>query len=451
MLKIAKKTVLMGFFLPLLILHPLPSFASLNTTMRPSLAPILKNVIESVVNIRATGSYPPAIYLKRGKKSSAPIARKFASAGSGIIVDAKKGYIITNAHVIKGASSVIVTLNDGRHYKAKPVGVDAPSDIAVIQIHLPHLVALKISNSNTLKVGDYVIAIGNPFGLGQSVSSGIISALKRTNLNIEGYENFIQTDAPINMGSSGGALVNLSGELVGMNTAIVSPGGGNVGIGFAIPSNMVKNVMKQLIQYGKVERGILGINVQTLSPEIADALNLSGQHGAIVTQIDKDSSANDTRLQIGDVILQVNNDSIQTASSVINTVGFLRIGSTATFQVLRKGRKFGVSMKISSRKEVNKRMKKRDPYFNGVVLANIEQSNSIQGFVKGVLMMGATPNSNAWNLGMRPGDIIISINKRPTHSIAALRKITRHTKKPIVLNVLRAHSAAFIVLTPALI
>jgi S1-C subfamily serine protease len=261
--------------------------ASVDGQPLPTLAPMLEQATLAVVNI-ATES---RVALRRNPLLDDPFfrhffnipdqprARKAQSVGSGVVVDARRGYVITNHHVIDGAEKITVTLSNGRQLAAKVIGSDSESDVAVIQIPGDKLTALPLADSQRLRVGDFVVAIGNPFGLGQTVTSGIVSALGRTGLGIQGYEDFIQTDASINPGNSGGALVNLRGELVGVNTAIIAPGGGNVGIGFAIPSNMVSRLMNQIIAHGSVRRGQLGVSVQDLTPELAQAFNIPGQSG----------------------------------------------------------------------------------------------------------------------------------------------------------------------------
>ncbi len=313
-------------------------------TRLPSLADMLEKVTPAVVNIHAEGRqviYDPA--------TSDPITRHFygdrirekrtRGTGSGIIVDARQGYILTNSHVIADADRIKVTLNDNREFIAELIGSDPRADIAVLKISSPNLTALKISNSDKLRVGDFVVAIGNPYGLGQSVSSGIISALGRNNLGIEDYENFIQTDAPINPGNSGGALINLNGELIGINTAILGgKGGGNVGIGFAIPSNMATNLMDQIINYGQVQRGHLGVEVQDLTQRLATALNAPVNQGAVISRIVRNSSADKAGLQEGDIITHVNGAVIKNGGDVRSRIGSLRVAARVDLRVIRNSK-----------------------------------------------------------------------------------------------------------------
>ncbi len=315
----------------------------------PSLADMLEEVTPAVVSIHAEGRqviYDPA--------TSDPIARHFfgntvkerktKGAGSGIIVDARQGYILTNAHVIAGADKITITLSDNRAFSAELIGTDPKADIAVLKIPANNLTSLPFSDSDKHRVGDFVVAIGNPYGLGQSVSSGIISALGRNNLGIEDYENFIQTDAPINPGNSGGALINLKGELVGINTAILGGNsGGNVGIGFAIPSNMAINIMDQLINYGQVQRGALGIAVTNLTPHLAKRLNAPTNKGAVITQVVPSSHAEKAGLKVNDIITHVNKFSIRNRGDVRNKIGNLRVGTRVDLSFIRDGKTQKVS------------------------------------------------------------------------------------------------------------
>jgi serine protease DegQ len=285
----------------------------------PSLAPLLKTVTPSVVNIAVMG-----------KKSDQPEV-----AGSGVIVDAKAGYVLTNHHVIEHADRIVVTLKDNRKFDATLVGSDPDTDIAVLKITAENLTALPLGNADRLEVGDYVLAIGNPFGLGQAVTSGIVSALGRTGLGLESYENFIQTDASINPGNSGGALINLRGELIGINTAIFTPGGGNVGVGFAVPINMAESVMKQLVASGEVHRGRLGVQVKDLTPELAQSMGVGAQQGAIVDFVDVLSPAQRAGLAPGDIILSVDGDPVHSAADLRNRVGLTQVGHKIQLTLLR--------------------------------------------------------------------------------------------------------------------
>lgn len=321
----------------------------------PSLADMLEKAMPAVVNIHAEGHqvvYDPATSHPALRQLLGDEVRKKATrgTGSGIIIDSRQGYIITNAHVISGATNITVSLNDNRTFPAKLIGSDHQADIAVIQIPAEKLTSLKISDSDKLRVGDFVVAIGNPYGIGQSVSSGIISALGRNNLNIEKYENFIQTDAPINPGNSGGALINLKGELIGINTAILGgKSGGNIGIGFAIPSNMATNLMDQLINYGEVQRGHIGIRVEKLTPRLVKILSSPVTQGAVIARVVIDSPADRAGLQEGDIIVKINNASIKNDGDVYTRIGSLRVAARVNIQIIRNGKYIDITAVVGQK------------------------------------------------------------------------------------------------------
>ncbi len=317
---------------------------------------MIERVTPAVVNIVTEGR----IRVRRNPLLDDPFFKRFfdlpdnwpkeqrtQNLGSGVVVDPDKGFIVTNHHVVDRADSINVTLRDGRHFHAKIIGSDPETDIAVIQVSATHLEALPSADSDKLRVGDFVVAIGNPYGLGQTVTSGIVSALGRSGLGLEGYENFIQTDASINPGNSGGALVNLRGELVGINTAILAPTGGNVGIGFAIPINTVNYLMDQLIKHGSVKRGRLGVTVQDLTPELAKASRAPRSQGAVIATILPDSAAERARLQVGDIILAVDGKQIRNASSLRSTIGLIPIGQRITLEIVRNGKPLTIPVQIS--------------------------------------------------------------------------------------------------------
>ncbi len=426
------------------------SFAGIAAS--PSLAPMLQKILPSVVNIRAQIKITDLNTLNRIQKQqqadqNAPVPDKYLSVGSGVIVNAEKGYILTNAHVVEDAERVVVTLSDGHHYTAKTIGLDKPSDIALLQIQAKNLSAITLADSANLKVGDIVAAIGNPFGLSQSVTSGIISALGRSTLGIENYENFIQIDASINPGNSGGALVNTDGQLIGINTAILAPDRGSIGIGFAIPSNMAKSVMQQLIEYGNVRRGTLGIGAQDISPDLATAFNLSASKGAVVTQVLPNSPAEKAGLQIGDIITSVNNADIKNANDVVNEVGFIRVDSNANISVLRNNKKVNLTATLTDPKKREEANAALDPFLYGVSLKDFTLLSPIHGNIKGVLVVTVQEDTNAWQSDLRPGDVITTANQQKITSIDELKKMAASAKDTLLLNVLRGPGAIFLVIS----
>jgi serine protease Do/serine protease DegQ len=329
-------------------------------TPLPTLAPMIRKVSPAVVNVatrgtvRDSGGQSPLLQdpffrrffeMPRGR---APREHLFRSAGSGVIFDARQGYIVTNAHVIQNANEITVTLQDGRDLKAEVVGSDQPSDVAVLRVSAAGLAQMPLGDSSHLEVGDFVVAIGNPFGLQHTVTSGIVSGLSRTGINPDGYEDFIQTDASINPGNSGGALVNLRGELIGINTEIISSNGANIGIGFAIPVNMARTVMDQLIKYGAVKRGQLGVSMYTVTPDIAHSLGLADAVGALVSQVVEGSPADKAGLRVGDVITSVNGQPVKSNSELRNAIGLLRVGDRMDIGLVRDGKPMRVTAVIAA-------------------------------------------------------------------------------------------------------
>src|ERR1700678_3185934 len=335
-----------------------------DATPIPTLAPIVKSVSPAVMNTSTRGTIKeqpgrnPLLddpFFRRffdAPQDSKPRERQFQSAGSGVIVDAKNGYIITNYHVVENASEITITLLDNRTFSAKVIGSDEGADVAVLQAKQPNLVAMAFGDSTRLEVGDYVVAIGNPFGLQHTVTAGIVSALGRTGINPDGYEDFIQTDASINPGNSGGALVNLRGELVGINSAILSRSGGNIGIGFAIPVNMVKDVMDQLIKYGQVKRGVLGVVLYNVTPDIAKEFGVGESSGALVAGVAPGSAAERACVKVGDIIISINGVAMKSARELRNAIGMLRIGDKVEIGLLRDGKPRKVTALIAERGEV---------------------------------------------------------------------------------------------------
>lgn len=450
------RTTLTYIFLPLSLLLASHCFAA--RIADDSLAPMLQTVLPAIVNIKAQVKITDINTLREMQKQHGASKDDdsgeqpspdgtYMSVASGVIIDAKNGFIITNAHPINDAQTVVVTLGDGRHYNAKIMGVDKPTDIAVLQITAKNLTAVTIADSNLLKVGDFVAAIGNPFGLSQSVTSGIVSALGRTNLGIENYESFIQTDTPINPGNSGGALINMQGQLVGINTAIYSPSRGSIGIGFAIPSNMAKSIMQQLLTFGDVKRGLLGIGAQDVTPELAGAFNLTGvSKGAAVTQVWPNSPAQLAGIQVGDIVTNVNGSEIKSASDVVNTVGFLRVDSKLNINVLRNNKKMSLSANLSDPKKLKDNIANNDPFLHGVGLKEFSVLSPIHGNVEGVAVLSVDEDSNAWHADLRAGDIITSANQQKVKNITELKAATTKSDKIMLVNVLRGPSAVFLVI-----
>ncbi len=421
----------------------------------PSLAPMLKRVTPAVVNIATTGTVrvqgnpllEDPFFRHFFDLPSQPMQRKTQSLGSGVIVDAKKGYILTNNHVIDKADEIKVTLLNGETYKAKLIGTDPDSDVAVIQIKAKNLTAIPMANSDRHQVGDFVVAIGNPFGLGQTVTSGIISAIERSGLGIEGYENFIQTDASINPGNSGGALVNLNGELIGINTAIFSRSGGNIGIGFAIPVNMAQDIMQQLIKYGKVKRGRLGAQAQDLTPELAQAFNIPFRRGAVVSHVDKDSPADKAGLKPGDIVTEINGKKVRKANMQRNTLGLRRVGQRIEMKVVRDRKTLTLVARVAEPSADSAQIKgeKLHRHLAGTVLQNIQPGSPLYGKIEGVIISAVEPGSPAARTGLRRGDIITSANRKPIKDIATLQAAISGSQS-LLINIRRGNGSLFLFL-----
>ena len=423
----------------------------------PSLAPMLEDVTPTVVNI-----YTISKAEEKTQQIDDPFLRKFfnipgqqksrkknrAGLGSGVIINSKKGYIITNNHVIAKAKDIKVKLQDGREFKATLVGSDPASDVAVIKISPDKLHAIKFSDSDKLRVGDFVVAIGNPFGIGQTVTSGIVSALGRSGLGIEAYENFIQTDASINPGNSGGALVNLKGELIGINTAIIGSrgGSGSVGIGLAIPVNMALDITKQLIEYGKVRRGYLGVSAQDLTNDLSKAFGIKANRGAIITQVLKDSPADLAGMSIGDVVIKINNENVQNASAMRNKIGLLQLNSIITMEINRKGKIITTKVKITEPKISKNDGIKINSRLQGIVFSRILEKMPEYGKITGIKIIKMRKDSVAFAAGIRPNDVILSINNIPVQEIQDLEIVAGKNDSEIVVHVQRKNRTAFILL-----
>ena len=412
----------------------------------PSLSPMLKRVTPGVVNISTKTQIQQAehplmrdpVFRHFFGVPNMPRQRESSSLGSGVIVDARRGYVLTNNHVVDKADEITVTLTDGRKLSAKLVGADRESDVAVIKVNADRLTEVPIANSDRVQVGDFVVAVGNPFGLGQTVTSGIVSALGRSGLGIEGYEDFIQTDASINPGNSGGALVDLSGQLVGINTAILAPNGGNVGIGFAIPVNMAMSIMNMLVEHGEVKRGLVGVTVQDLTHELAQAFKINQTQGAVITGVQPGSPAEDADLEPGDVVLAINGRRVKNSADVRNIIGLSQIGDEVAVEVVHKGSTVTREAKIAKPKFVNADGQTVHPKLAGVLLKDFPGGD-------GVLIEKMSTSSYAYQAGLAPGDIIVGANRRQAGTIAELRRALKGGNQ-LLLNVQRDDQGFVVVL-----
>jgi Do/DeqQ family serine protease len=427
----------------------LPITPAVDTPM-PSLAPMVKRISPSVVNIATRGTIKenpgqrnPLLddpFFRRffdAPPDSKPRERQFQSAGSGVIVDAKNGYIITNHHVVENASEITITLLDNRSFAAKVIGSDEGADIAVLQAKQPNLVAMALGDSARLEVGDFVVAVGNPFRLQNTVTAGIVSALGRSGINPEGYEDFIQTDASINPGNSGGALVNLKGELVGINSAILSGSGGNIGIGFAIPVNMVKGVMDQLIKYGQVKRGILGVSLLPVTPDIAKEYGLADSNGALVAGVAPGSSAEHAGIKTGDIITSINGVPMKGSGELRNAIGMLRVGDKADIGVLRDGKPRQFTALIAERSDAESASAADiNPALEGAELVDAPDAG-------GVLVRAVQNDSPAAQAGIKPNDVIVGVGRTPVSNTKSFRQAAKGANV-LVLNVRRG-SAVFLI------
>jgi len=416
----------------------------------PSLAPMLEKVTPAVVSIAVEGTqvskqripeqfrffFGPDFPVEQMQE------RPFRGLGSGVIIDADKGYIVTNYHVINNAEKIRVQLHDGREYDAELVGGDKMSDIALLKLEeAKNLTQIKMADSDQLRVGDFAVAVGNPFGLGQTVTSGIVSALGRSGLNIENFENFIQTDAAINSGNSGGALVNLNGELIGINTAILGPNGGNVGIGFSIPSNMMKNLTSQILEFGEVKRGMLGVQGGEVNSELAEALGYNSTKGAFVSQVVPDSAAEKAGLEAGDIIVSVNDKKIETFSELRAKVATLGAGKTVKLGIIRDGKEKTYDVTLGEASNSKTKADKLHKGLEGAELSNTTPSDPI----KGVKVTSVAKDSPAASYQLEKGDIIIGVNRQRVKNIGDLRAIMETNPSILALNIQRGDRTIYLV------
>lgn len=402
----------------------------------PSLAPMLKQVLPGVVNISVKGKKDVKGFALPDEfrfmfpdmgdmfgDNRAPRQQEFRALGSGVIIDAKKALVVTNNHVIDSADEIKVQLSDSREFEAELVGKDEHTDLALLRLKdAEGLTQIEMADSDSLEVGDFAIAIGNPYGLGQTVTSGIVSALGRTGLNIENIENFIQTDAAINSGNSGGALVNLNGQLIGINTAIMAPSGGNIGIGFAIPVNMVKTITSQLLEFGQVKRGLLGVSGTELNEDLAQSFGYEHNSGAFINEVMKDSGAYKAGIKSGDIITAINGKKIKSFAQLRAQIGTLREGEEVTVTVFRDGKYKDFTVKIGKNTDQQSisadNTKEISPAFEGATFENAKDG--------GVEITDIKKGSMAARFGLRVGDVITGVNREEVKNLSDLKK---HLKK----------------------
>ena len=447
-----KTFVSASLLIALLVAAPAPARADIPPG-QTTLAPMLKQVMPAVVNISITSKVEmqnpllqDPFFRRFFDIPDQPVEREAQAIGSGVIVDAAKGYVLTNHHVIEQADSIKVRLTDDRVFEAKLIGSDPDTDLAVLQIKADRIKALPLGDSDKMEVGDFVVAIGNPFGIGQTVTSGIVSALGRSGLG-RGYEDFIQTDASINPGNSGGALVNLKGELIGINSQIISRTGTNVGIGFAIPSNMTRFVLGEILAHGSVQRGRIGIQGgQEMTPELAKAFGLSTMRGALIAAVVPGSPADKAGLKPEDIILEANGRELRDFAHLRNLVGMMRVGDRIEFKVWRDGKTRIVPVTVGKDSEQAAAGGKLHPRLAGAIFAPADESNSAEdGNRGGIVVQNIAPRSPAARLGLRPGDVIMGVNRKRVETMAQFEKFAGQDQKELLLHVRRGNNAFFIV------
>ncbi|MGU3429591.1 serine endoprotease DegQ [Enterobacter hormaechei] len=415
----------------------------------PSLAPMLEKVLPAVVSVQVEGTarqsqrIPEELKKYFGEDAPDQQAQPFEGLGSGVIIDAAKGYILTNNHVISQADKISVQLNDGREFDAKLIGGDDQSDIALLQVQNPsNLTQIAIADSDKLRVGDFAVAVGNPFGLGQTATSGIVSALGRSGLNLEGLENFIQTDASINRGNSGGALLNLNGELIGINTAILAPGGGSIGIGFAIPSNMAKTLSQQLIQFGEVKRGLLGIKGMEMSADIAKAFKLNVQRGAFVSEVLPNSGSAKAGVKSGDIIVSLNDKPLSSFAELRSRIATTEPGAKVKLGLIREGKPLTVEVTLDKSTSSSASAEQISPALQGATLSDGQLKNG----TKGITVTTVERSSPAAQAGLHQDDVIVGVNRTRVQSIAEMRKVLESKPAVIALQIIRGNDTLYILL-----
>lgn len=456
MKKAIKSVVLLATTLALGVglLDPVSTGAALPTTVNgqslPSLAPVLEKVLPAVVSIEVEGTQVERQRLPEELRfffgPHFPVEqfnrRPFRGQGSGVIVNAAKGYVVTNHHVVNGASKIGVLLKDGRRLEAKLIGKEEQSDVALLQLGTTKgLKAITFADSDQLQVGDFTIAVGNPFGIGQTATSGIISALGRSGFNLDHFENFIQTDAAINTGNSGGALVNLQGELIGINTAILAPNGGNIGIGFAIPGNMVKNFVDQIVKFGQVRRVMLGISGGNLQEDVAKALKLGIQQGVFVSEVVAGSAAEKAGIKAGDVITGVEGKPLQNFSELKAKIGLMSPDQTVQLDLLREGKPQRVSVRLQFIEPTHIKQENLHPALKGVEMRN----GDIKG-VKGVEVTRLHKQARAGQFGLQEGDLILMVNRDRVTTVSELSALLSRKPEVLALNVQRGASSVYLIL-----
>ena len=445
---------LIAFLFVILLGHAAHAGAAVTVDARglPSLAPIVEQVTPAVVNISVVSRSP----MEDNPLFRDPFFRRFfnlperpqkreQAAGSGVIIDAARGYVLTNHHVIANAEQVIVTLKDRRQLQARIVGTDPGTDVAVLQIEARSLTALRFGDSTQLNVGDYVIAIGNPFGIGQTVTSGIVSALGRSGLSPEGYEDFIQTDASINPGNSGGALVNLRGELIGINSAIIGPAGGNVGIGFAVPANMARAVLEQIVKFGEVRRGRLGIEMADITPDIAKKLGVATLAGVVIAAVEPASPAEKAGLRERDIVVAMDGRVLNSAAELRARLGLTAVGDEVELRIVRAGEQRTVRVRIGPPQQMSSGEGRGVPQLAGMKVVEIERGSPLYQRVQGLIVSTVDQGSPAWQAGFRPGDIIYAVNRRRVRTLAELQTALRGAGRSYTVSLLRGDFSVTIV------